>query len=275
MSATMNKKMILSLLAASLFFAVLFFLNDAYSIALRDAQYFNGWALAALIAAMLSLTVRKKVVILPFGRAKYWLQLHYYLGLVTIAVFLLHTDFQLPDAPVEWLLWIFFALVALSGLFGGLASKMVPRRLEGHGDRILFENIPLQRARLASRAEALAMDSLQGGVSRSLAELYVKRLHRYFSAPRNVWAHLKLSELPLTRIQGELESVQRYLDDTGKTRLEEMKSLVRAKNNLDFQYANGGVLKFWLFLHVPQTYAMIIFIIAHVVIAYGFSSGIS
>lgn len=275
MSATMNKKMILSLLAASLFFVVLFFLNDAYSIALRDVQYFNGWALAALIAAMLSLTVRKKVVILPFGPTRYWLQLHYYLGLVTIAVFLMHTDFRLPDAPVEWLLWIFFGLVALSGLFGGLASKLVPGRLEGHGDRILFESIPLQRARLASSAEALAMDSLQGGVSRSLAELYVKRLHHYFSAPRNIWAHLRLSELPLTRILGELESIQRYLDDTGKNRLEEMESLVRAKNNLDFQYANGGVLKFWIFLHVPQTYAMIIFIIAHVVIAYGFSSGVS
>lgn len=275
MSAAINKKMLLGLLVASLLFATLFFLNRAYSIALRDAQYFNGWVLVALIIAMLSLTARKKLVILPFGRTKYWLQLHYYLGLVTIAVFLLHTDFRLPDAPVEWLLWFFFSLVALSGLFGGLASKLIPRRLEGHGDRILFENIPLQRARLASRAEALAMDSLQGGVSRTLAELYVKRLNHYFSAPRNIWAHLRLSELPLTRILGELDSIQRYLDDTGKNRLEEMKTLVRAKSDLDFQYANGGVLKFWLFLHVPQTYAMIIFITAHVVIAYSFSSGVS
>lgn len=275
MIAATNRKMMLSLLVASLLFAALFLLNKAYGISLRDAQYFNGWVLAGLIVAMLSLTARKKVVILPFGRAKYWLQVHYYLGLVTIAVFLLHTDFRLPDAPVEWLLWGFFSLVALSGLFGGLASKLIPRRLEGHGNRILFEDIPLQRAQLASRAEALAMESLQGGVSRSLAELYVNRLHHYFMAPRNIWAHLRLSKLPLARILGELDSIQRYLDDTGKARLEEMKSLVQTKNDLDFQYANGGVLKFWLFLHIPQTYAMIIFIVAHVVIAYGFSSGVS
>ena len=54
-----------------------------------------------------------------------------------------------------------------------------------------------------------------------------------------------------------------------------MRQLVRAKNDLDFQYANGGLLKLWLFVHVPPTYALILAILAHVVVAYAFSSGIA
>ncbi|MEP3430468.1 MAG: hypothetical protein ABJN98_17410 [Roseibium sp.] len=275
MSAFLNRKMLANLTATTLLFAVIYFMNKAYSISLRDVQYFNGWVLVTLIVAMLLLTVRKKLVVLPLGRTKYWLQLHYYLGLVTLAVFLIHTDFSWPNAPAEWVLWILFCLVAVSGLFGGLVSKVVPKRLEEQDDRVSFEILPSLRAQLAERAETLAMNSLQGGDSRSLAELYVDRLHHYFSAPRNIWAHLRLSDLPLARMLGEVESIQRYLDETGKSRLDEMMSLVKAKNALDFHYAHGCVLKFWLFVHVPQTYAMIVFIIVHVAIAYGFSSGIS
>ncbi len=275
MSTFLNKKMLASLTATVLVLAAIFLLNNAYSISLRDVQYFNGWILVTLILAMLLLTVRKKLVILPFGRTKYWLQLHYYLGLVTLAVFLFHTDFQLPNAPAEWVLWLLFCMVAVSGLFGGLVSKVVPKRLEEHDDRVSFENLPALRAQLATQAETLAMGSLQGGDSRSLAELYVERLHHFFAAPRNIWAHLRLSDLPLARILGDVDSIQRYLDDAGQSRLDEMKSLVKAKNALDFHYAHGCVLKFWLFVHVPQTYAMIVFIIVHVAIAYGFSSGIS
>ncbi|QDG78495.1 hypothetical protein [Labrenzia sp. PHM005] len=275
MSIFLNKKMLASLTAAALLSAVIFILNNAYSISLRDVQYFNGWVLLTLIVAMLFLTIRKKLVILPFGRTKHWLQLHYYLGLITLVAFLIHTDLRLPNAPAEWVLWLLFCLVAVSGLFGGLVSKVVPKRLEEHDNQISFENLPSLRAQLAEQAEALAMSSLQGGDSRSLAELYVDRLHHFFAAPRNIWAHLRLSDLPLARILGEVDSIQRYLDDTGQARLDEMKSLVKAKNALDFHYAHGSVLKFWLFVHVPQTYAMIVFILVHVAIAYGFSSGIA
>ncbi|WP_420411343.1 hypothetical protein [Roseibium sp.] len=275
MSFFLNKKMLVSLTATALLSAVLFVLNNAYNISLRDVQYFNGWVLLTLIVAMLFLTIRKKLVILPFGRTKHWLQLHYYLGLITLVAFLIHTDLRLPNAPAEWVLWLLFCLVAVSGLFGGLVSKVVPKRLEEHDNQISFENLPSLRAQLAEQAEVLAMSSLQGGDSRSLAELYVDRLHHFFAAPRNIWAHLRLSDLPLARILGEVDSIQRYLDDTGQARLDEMKSLVKAKNALDFHYAHGSVLKFWLFVHVPQTYAMIVFILVHVAIAYGFSSGIA
>jgi len=73
---------------------------------------------------------------------------------------------------------------------------------------------------------------------------------------------------------GELDNLRQYLDDAGKKRLAEIKDLVQAKDNLDYQYAHQGVLKAWLFVHIPATYGLIVLIIAHVAIVYAFSSGV-
>jgi hypothetical protein len=85
--------------------------------------------------------------------------------------------------------------------------------------------------------------------------------------------HLRSSSRPLNRIQGEIDSLRQYLDDAGKERLAKIKDLVRAKDNLDFHFAHQGVLKAWLFIHVPATYGLIVLIIAHVAIMYAYSSG--
>lgn len=248
--------------------------NTGYGVALRDAKYFNGWVLAGSMAVMLFLISRKRVVILPFGRVRFWLVVHYYIGFLTIGVFLVHSRFQLPDSPLEWLLWSLFILVAVSGIVGTVLSKIIPQRLAAQGERVIFERIPVFRAQMAADAEALALESIEGENRVSIAELYKSVLAAYFARPRNLLAHLRLSNWPLARIESELNSIERYLDDEGKARLAKMRDLVRAKNNLDMQYANGGLLKLWLFLHIPPTFALIVAAVAHIVIAYAFSTGI-
>ncbi|AXS41667.1 hypothetical protein [Breoghania sp. L-A4] len=256
-------------------FALFAVTNRGYAVSLRDVQYFNGWVLAGCIFVMLLLTIRKRLVILPLGRVRRWLQLHYYLGFATIGVFLVHTRYRLPDSPPEWLLWGLFVGVAVSGVIGGLLSKRIPPQLEARGERILFERIPVFRAQLADEAEALALTSVKAGDAVSLTQLYKRSLAEYFARPRNILAHLQGSTVPLTRILGELDSIERYLDETEKHRLATMRDLVVAKNNLDFHHANGGLLKLWLFFHIPPTYALIIAIVVHVLAGYAFSTGIA
>ncbi len=256
-------------------FALFSIANRGYAVSLRDVQYFNGWVLAGCIVVLLLLTVRKRLVILPLGRVRRWLQVHIYLGVATIGVFLVHTRYRLPDSAPEWLLWGLFVGVAASGLIGALLSRRIPPQLEARGERILFERIPVFRAQLADEAEALALTSIKAGDAVSLTELYTKVLADYFARPRNIVAHLQGSTLPLKRILGELDSIERYLDDTEKHRLATMRELVVAKNNLDFHHANGGLLKLWLFFHIPPTYALIVAIIVHVLAGYAFSTGIA
>jgi len=264
---------LVNLAVACLGFALFFLANVRYDTALRDSQYFNGWMLLSCIAVMMVLTIRKRVVILPFGRVRRWLLIHYYLGFATVAIFLVHTRFELPNSPLEWLLWCLFVLVAVSGLFGALISKIMPPRLEARGERILFERIPVFRNQLASEAQALARDSVRDGDTASIAKLYVDILANFFAGPRNMLAHLHSSNVPLARILSELHSVERYLDDAGKQRLSKMRELVEAKNNLDIQYANTLLMRIWLFFHIPPTYALLVFAAVHVVLAYAFSAG--
>jgi hypothetical protein len=269
-----SKGTLLGVVLSGLVFALFLVANTGYGVALRDVKYFNGWVLVACMVVMLFLISRKRVVILPFGRVRFWLVIHYYIGFLTIGVFVIHSRGRLPDSPLEWLLWCLFVLVAVSGIAGAVLSKIVPQRLAAQGERVIFERIPVFRAQLAADAEALALESIKGENRVSIAELYRKVLASYFARPRNILAHLRLSNRPLARLESELNSIERYLDDEGKERLARMHDLVRAKNNLDMQYANGGLLKLWLFLHIPPTFALLVAVVAHVVIAYAFSTGI-
>jgi len=273
--AFLNKGILINLAFAGIGFLVFYAGNISYETSLRDAKYFNGWVLVACMSVLFCLTIRKKVVILPFGRVRKWLLLHYYLGFVTVGVFLVHTKFRIPDSALEWFLWVLFVLIALSGIFGGLISKSVPARLEAHGERILFERIPMFKAQLAAQAEELVLLSVKNGQTLSISKLYTEVLADFFARHRNIWAHLQSSKVPIARLHGELDAIERYLDDTGKAHLARLRELVKAKDNLDFHYANGGLLKLWLFFHIPTTYALILAIVVHVMIAYAFSTGIA
>ncbi len=271
LTAVLNRSLLINLAVVAAVFALFYAWNTRYGISLRDVQYFNGWTLAACIGIMMLLTMRKRAVILPFGRVRFWLLVHYYLAVLTVAAFLVHTRFKLPDSPMEWMLWSLFVLVAISGIFGAIIARYIPPRLEAHGERIMFERIPVYRKQLATEAEALARDSVKDGTA-SIAKLYVEVLGHFFAGPRNVLAHLNSSHVPLARILDELASIERYLDAEGKARLAKMRELVETKDNLDFQYANAGLLRLWLFLHLPPTYAMLVIAVMHVILAYAFSA---
>jgi hypothetical protein len=251
----------------------LFYLEDRRrDIALRDVQFFNGWTLFGCMVVLMLLTWRKKVVILPLGRVRFWLLVHYFVGFLAVAVFVVHTRHQMPGSVLHWLLWSLFVLVSLSGMVGAIVSKTVPQRLEAEGERILFDRIPMFRAQLAEQAEAVARESVEDGNTRSIARLYADSLSDFFAGPRNVLAHLAASKVSKARILNQLSAIERYLDEPGKLRLLKLRDLVEAKSNLDFHYANVGLLRLWLFVHVPATYALLAAMAVHIVLEYAFAA---
>lgn len=245
-----------------------------YGTTLRNVKFFDGWVLCVGVLCLILFNIRKKLPMLPLGRASLWMQFHLYLGYFVVAAFIMHTNLSLPGGALEWALWSLFVIVALSGIFGAYLSRTTPARLEQHSERILFERIPAFRSGLAAEVETLAIDSVDQEASLTISDLYVNTLHRFFRRPRNLLAHLRSSRRPLTRINGEIDNLRQYLDEPGKERLEKIKDMVQAKDNLDFHYAHQGLLKAWLFVHVPATYAMFVLIVAHVALVYAFSSGV-
>lgn len=261
-------------IAATVFVAgALVLLNWLYDLSLRDASFFSGWMLTVGTALLAVYNTRKKLPFLPLLSSAMWLQIHIYVGWLVIVLFLLHTAFRPPSGTLEILLWLLFVMVVGSGLLGLALSRILPTRLRHHGERIIFERIPVFRAQLAREVEELAMRSIDETSSNTIAQFYGTQLQPFFHSHHNFFRHLVGSNEALERMSQQMASLRRYLDKEGKEILDEIEWRVVAKNNLDYQYALQWLLKGWLFVHIPLTYSLLVIAIVHVIMVYGFSGG--
>ena len=81
LTSPVSRNTAINLAVVSVAFALFFVENWRRDIALHDVQFFSGWVLFSCITVMMLLGWRKKVIILPFGRVRFWLLVHYYVGL--------------------------------------------------------------------------------------------------------------------------------------------------------------------------------------------------
>jgi len=68
----------------------------------------------------------------------------------------------------------------------------------------------------------------------------------------------------------DARALDRYLNDKERTLLTELRDLVKVKDELDTQYTGQSLLKYWLFLHIPLTYVILLFAIPHMVMVLSF-----
>ena len=225
---------------------------------------------------MLYLTLynsRKKLPFLPLVSSRAWLQLHIYLGLFTGLVFLMHMRWHWPQGWFEMLLALLFVGVTLSGVFGWWLSRTLPKRLTTAGGEVPFERIPVIRRSLQLQAEKLVVAGVVPANSSTLADFYAARLADFFSRPANFQSHLVGSRRPLNYLLGQMAEVDRFINASEKKTVAELTELVRQKDMLDFHRSAQLVMKGWLLVHIPLTYGLLVFSVAHVVIIYAFSGG--
>lgn len=262
--------------------AGLFWLVWIYASGLRDPRYLDGWVLAGGMGVQIYFHVARKRGNLTPRSAARWRKLHILLGYVLIAVFILHSDFSLPDTRFEWALWVGFVLVALSGVFGTYLawSLQTKRRID---ESIGYDRIPVRRAELARDVQAVV--ALPDPAATAIAlpappydawivDLYTNHLRDFFQGQRNVAAHLIGSQSPLKHLTDEIDALSRYVDQQGQEKLAVIKELVAEKDRLDFARVFLGLTRAWLFVHVPVTYGLIVLTVLHVLVVYAYSSGL-
>jgi hypothetical protein len=258
-------------LAAALFGAAAFAVH-LHDLALRDASFLSGWLLAGAFVLLALYNARKKVPVLPLGTSAGWMQLHVYLGLIAGGLFVLHAGAGLPNGILESLLWACTVALVATGIAGLAVTRLAPRAITEHGERLIFERIPRLRRELAEAVRAEVEASVAEGHATALADYYRDRLHAYFSRPRHLVQHLLGSRAPVQRLCREVRSLERYLAGQDVERLAEIEERIVAKDNLDYQTAWQGLLKGWLFVHVPLTYVTAVFAAVHVAVVYAFAS---
>jgi hypothetical protein len=235
--------------------------------------YPSGWLLMAVMLFLTFYNARKKLPFLNLLSSRVWLQLHIYLGFFSVIAFLFHVCFRWPSGWFEVVLTWLFAIVAISGFVGLVLSRDFPKRLTARGGEVLYERIPLVRRRLHDEAEALALGSVESARSSTVADFYAATLHSYFIGHRHFLLHCLAREGPLTRLLGKISEQDRYLNDEERQVMASLRELVIQKNGLDYHYALQTALRLWLFFHIPFTYSLILWSIAHVLLVHGFAAG--
>lgn len=239
--------------------------------ALCPVDYYSGWSLLAIILVLALLNARKKLLAVPLGSAVMWLGVHVYLGVVSVVVFLFHVKWSAPDGPLEATLAVIFLLVAGTGFAGLLLSRVLAVRLSRRGDEVIFERIPGFTNGLRRRAQRLVFESVKTGASVTIADFYQLRLARYFSRPRYVVGYLFGLTSASHALLSELGSLNRYLSESERPIRQELERVIQQKDELDFQYTLQATLKYWLFVHIPLTYSLLLFVPLHVLVVYAFS----
>jgi hypothetical protein len=233
-------------------------------------QRFTGWTLLGLVAFLAIYNARKKVAVVPLGSSAAWLQWHIYAGLFAVLVFFLHTGLQLPTGIFETVLSALFLLVAISGIGGLYVSRRTPARLARRGEEVIYERIPRLIHGLGEQAKALALESVATTRSRAIADFYATRLSAWFCGPQDAWQHIVGRDDAARRRAHAMDEFRTCLGADERPIFDELAALVARKGDLDFHRANQGLLKYWFFVHVPVTHALLLFVVVHVVLIYAF-----
>lgn len=265
-----SKRRVIGISAVTASVVILLSLHAMWRDNLVETSVYSGLLLLFLVFSLITLNIRKRFSFLPIGRVSTWLQVHLYVAWFTIALFFTHIGFKVPRGGLESVLAVLFGVVALSGIIGLIFTRMLPRFLTDRGGNVAFDEIPHLRRRIKMEAEDLIINSVESQKP-TIADFYVDRLEEYFiGSRRSLFNHLIGSNKHLEFVLNRMNALKRYLNKEELEIFARLEKLVIERDNLDYQYTFLFLLKTWLFVHVPLSYALLFLGIAHGFLAYRF-----
>lgn len=251
--------------------AFVFLLWNAWKTWLANGEpaIVTGYTLLGIMVFLFAFNTRKKLSMVPLGRAAYWTMAHAVVGSLAIGVFFIHTGGEIwPSGVYEQVFAVFFYLVSISGILGYWMQRVIPRRLTENGLEIIWERIPYEVAEIRNRAEAIVLESAEKTASDTLPRFYAETLAWYFRRPRYLLSHFFGFQSGRAFIRRETAAISRYLDETERGYLSELEDLAHIKNRIDFAYAVNGMAKIWLLFHVPTAVGVLVLMVWHIILVH-------
>lgn len=218
-----------------------------------------GTLATLLLAAVSLLAIRRRTVRWGLGRTQTWVQLHVYGGTLFLLLVLMHSGFRWPGGTLERWLLVLSLWVAGSGVVGVAFRKWLPRVLASAlTTEVLFERIPELAATLRERAEELAREAPS-----PVRDLHRRSLAPLLAAPRFRWIYFADVTGGIANRLRELDYLAERLPAEERRTLDELRSVVRTKLELDAHYTLQRPLRWWLYGHVPPSLALLVLVLAH------------
>lgn len=254
-------------LAAFLGATVLLVLVFAVNLLVAAPRAGSAWGLAygtlatLLLVAVSLLAVRRRTVRWGLGRTQTWVQLHVYGGTLFLLLVLMHSGFRWPGGTVERWLLVLSLWVAGSGLVGVVLRKWLPRVLSSAlTTEVLYERIPELAATLRRRAEDLAREA-----PAPVRDLHRRSLAPLLAAPRFRWIYFADVTGGIAHRLRELDYLAERLPAGEREVLDDLRSVVLTKLELDVHFTLQRPLRWWLYGHVPPSLALLALVAVHLV----------
>ncbi len=255
-------RLLVPVVAAALVVAVA---GYAYLAELRlvDTSFVTGYVLLVIMIGLFLLRWRKRLSMVPLGRAATWLAVHVIGGALAVAAFWIHTGSLWPIGAFDQLIALLFYFVTLSGFFGYAIQRIYPRRLTQTGREIIFERIPAAIGELREVGESLVLECAEKTGSDTLGRYYLETFDWYFRAPRFFFNHATGGARGEFWARHHCGTVRRYLSNAELPYLKKLSELLEAKNVVDLHYAAQRMMKVWLWFHVPAAIGLLILALWH------------
>lgn len=252
-----------------------------------------GVAGTLMILVAMFLRARKKFRTARIGRAYQWMQAHVWLGLLSYPVILFHAGFNWGGTLTQVLMWV-FTIVIVSGVVGLLLQQFIPTKMMRDVPR---ETIYEQIHHVLGQVRREASDLVAAAVARQEQEAFVLE---------TVPAGAPRLSLPPESTEGERLLHAFYTDDVAPfledrypranrlaapdsaatafrllrsqlppglhETLDDLRAIVDERRELERQRRLHLWLHGWLFVHVPLSYAMLVFTVWHIIGALRYAS---
>jgi hypothetical protein len=236
--------------------------------ALGEPTRLTGYLLFGIMLLLAFFNARKRLSMVPLGRASTWLLLHSMGGVFALALYWLHAPTVWPVGTYERVIAGLFYLVTATGILGYLIQRIYPARLTQTGVEVIHDRIPAEVARIRGEAEAIIVDCTRETGSETLARHYFETFAWYFRRPRFGWSYLFGGQRGLQWVRQQWQTVGRYLNAEEASYLDRLTELGYEKTRLDIHHALQTAMKAWLLVHVPLSAALVVMATWHLVLAH-------
>ncbi len=233
---------------------------------LGNPAIWTGYSLFGLFVVLAAFNLRKKLSMVPLGRAFWWHQVHIIGGVIAVGLYLLHVENLWPEAGYERVLAGLVYLVLATGIAGYFFQTVIPVKLTRGQGEIIFERIPDALAETREEVQALIVEATEQLNSETLARFYQESLDWYLRKPRFVFNQLLGGRLAGYWIKNHFNTLRRYTNSAENKYVARIEALAVNKSIIDLQYAQQGALKLWLLVHVPSAAAVLLFIFWHLLL---------
>jgi hypothetical protein len=143
--------------------------------------------------------------------------------------------------------------------------------LTARGGNVDFEQIPELRRKIKTRAEKIAVESIQLTGKSTIADFYIDCLESFFTVSNYFFSnHVLASKHHIDPLHTRIHALRRYLNDEENEIIEQLELLLIEKDMLDFQHCWQWVLRVWLFLHIPLSSGLLVLGSFHGLLAFQF-----